>query len=257
MKIVIIGSGMMGSAMAVPALDNGHTVTLVGTPLDTEIIDGLKERNYHKTLKRELKGDISCISFELADRIHTEVAFCGKDKDILNGLRAALKTEYYHISVTDDIAGIETAVALKNAYAMAVSLAIGAYTKNDPSLPEKYNAQAGLFYEAAREMRAIIKLSGGQDNALMFGVGDLYVTVFGGRTRRLGVILGSGTEFTAAREMLAGVTLESVAIIELLGRYFGSKISEYPLMQHIHERIRQNTLPDIPWDEFICDYFSE
>ena len=324
MKIVIIGSGMMGSAMAVPALDNGHTVTLVGTPLDTEIIDGLKESNYHKTLKRELKGDISfkqfeeikgnipecdilicgipalksgqrvlaitkglhenadgtlspfpiwfsslrpdvsfnavggpCISFELADRIHTEVAFCGKDKDILNELRAALKTEYYHISVTDDIAGIETAVALKNAYAMAVSLAIGAYTKNDPSLPEKYNAQAGLFYEAAREMRAIIKLSGGQDNALMFGVGDLYVTVFGGRTRRLGVILGSGTEFTAAREMLAGVTLESVAIIELLGRYFGSKISEYPLMQHIHERITQNTLPDIPWDEFICDYFSE
>ena len=47
MKIVIIGSGMMGSAMAVPALDNGHTVTLVGTPLDTEIIDGLKESNYH------------------------------------------------------------------------------------------------------------------------------------------------------------------------------------------------------------------
>ena len=106
-------------------------------------------------------------------------------------------------------------------------------------------------------MRAIIKLSGGQDNALMFGVGDLYVTVFGGRTRRLGVILGSGTEFTDAREMLAGVTLESVAIIELLGRYFGSKISEYPLMQHIHERITQNTLPEIPWDSFTCDYFEK
>ena len=231
MKIVIIGSGMMGSAMAVPALDNGHTVTLVGTPLDTEIIDGLKQSNYHKTLKRELKGDISfkqfeeikgnipecdilicgvssfgvewfaenvipalksgqrvlaitkglhenadgtlspfpiwfsslrpdisfnavggpCISFELADRIHTEVAVCGTDKDILNELRAALKTEYYHISVTDDIAGIETAVALKNAYAMAVSLAIGAYTKNDPSLPEKYNAQAGLFSACGRK----------------------------------------------------------------------------------------------------------
>ena len=66
-----------------------------------------------------------CISFELADRIHTEVAFCGKDKDILNELRAALKTEYYHISVTDDIAGIETAVALKNAYALGVALAVG------------------------------------------------------------------------------------------------------------------------------------
>ena len=29
MKIVIIGSGMMGSAMKVPALDNGHSVVLV------------------------------------------------------------------------------------------------------------------------------------------------------------------------------------------------------------------------------------
>ncbi len=336
MKIVIIGSGMMGSAMAVPALDNGHTVVLAGTPLDTEIINGLKENNYHKTLKRELKGDISfrqfeeirgnipecdilicgvssfgvdwfaenvipylksgqrvlaitkglhensdgslspfpiwfsslrpdvsfnavggpCISFELADRIHTEVAFCGRDTRILNELRTALKTEYYHISVTDDIAGIETAVALKNAYAMAVSLAIGAYTKNDPALPEKYNAQAGLFYEAAREMHAVIKLLGGEDNALMFGVGDLYVTVFGGRTRRLGVILGSGVEFTAAKEILAGVTLESVAIIELLGRHLGNRISEYPLMQHIYERITKNSLPEIPWDNFTCDYFK-
>ena len=42
MKIVIIGSGMMGSAMAVPVLENGHSVVLVGTPLDKDIIDRLK-----------------------------------------------------------------------------------------------------------------------------------------------------------------------------------------------------------------------
>lgn len=334
MKIAIIGSGMMGSAMAVPALDNGHSVELIGTPLDREIIDGLKENNYHKTLKCELKGDISfrqfeelegnipkcdilicgvssfgvdwfaenviphlasgqkvlaitkglhenpdgtllpfplwysslrpdvsfnavggpCTSYELADRVHTEVAFCGKDKKILNELRTAFKTAYYHISVTDDIVGIETAVALKNAYAMAVSLAIGAYTKNDPQLPERYNAQAGLFYAATGEMRSIIRLFGGKDNALMFGVGDLYVTVFGGRTRRLGVILGSGTEFTTAKEMLSGITLESVAIIKLLGRYFGDQLTEYPLMAHIYERIAKNTIPEIPWDSLTCDY---
>lgn len=99
-----------------------------------------------------------CTSYELADKIHTEVAFCGKDNDILNELRDSLRTEYYHISVTDDIVGIETAVALKNACAMAVSLAIGVYTENDPSRPEKYNAQSGLFYEAAREMRSIINV---------------------------------------------------------------------------------------------------
>lgn len=37
--ITIIGSGMMGSALAFPARENGNTVRLVGTPLDREIID--------------------------------------------------------------------------------------------------------------------------------------------------------------------------------------------------------------------------
>ena len=37
-KIVVIGSGMMGSALAFPARENGNDVTLVGTPLDEEII---------------------------------------------------------------------------------------------------------------------------------------------------------------------------------------------------------------------------
>ena len=32
--VTIIGSGMMGSALAFPARENGHEVRLVGTPLD-------------------------------------------------------------------------------------------------------------------------------------------------------------------------------------------------------------------------------
>ena len=36
--ITIIGAGMMGSALAFPARENGHTVRLTGTPLDQEII---------------------------------------------------------------------------------------------------------------------------------------------------------------------------------------------------------------------------
>ena len=36
---------MMGSAMAFPATENGHTVHLVGTPLDRDIIDECKKRS--------------------------------------------------------------------------------------------------------------------------------------------------------------------------------------------------------------------
>ena len=37
--VTIIGAGMMGSALAFPARENGHEVRLVGTPLDRAIID--------------------------------------------------------------------------------------------------------------------------------------------------------------------------------------------------------------------------
>ena len=36
--ITIIGAGVMGSAMSVPASRNGHEVRITGTPLDREII---------------------------------------------------------------------------------------------------------------------------------------------------------------------------------------------------------------------------
>ena len=55
-NITIIGSGMMGSAMARPASDNGHQVRLVGSPLDDHIIAALKAGKDHPTLKRSFAG---------------------------------------------------------------------------------------------------------------------------------------------------------------------------------------------------------
>ena len=37
-NITIVGAGMMGSALAFPARENGHRVRLTGTHLDREII---------------------------------------------------------------------------------------------------------------------------------------------------------------------------------------------------------------------------
>ena len=49
-KIAIIGSGMMGSALAFPARENGHNVRVVGTHLDREIIDNCIKANRHLLL---------------------------------------------------------------------------------------------------------------------------------------------------------------------------------------------------------------
>lgn len=45
--VTIIGAGMMGSALAFPARENGHEVRLVGTHLDREIIDECRKSDKH------------------------------------------------------------------------------------------------------------------------------------------------------------------------------------------------------------------
>ena len=44
-KIIIIGAGAMGSAFALPCLDNNHDINIVGTHLENEFIDKLKNNN--------------------------------------------------------------------------------------------------------------------------------------------------------------------------------------------------------------------
>jgi glycerol-3-phosphate dehydrogenase (NAD(P)+) len=56
--VTIIGAGFMGSAMAWPLRDNGHQVNLVGTHLDTEIIQSSKQSGYHPRLMRQLPDGV-------------------------------------------------------------------------------------------------------------------------------------------------------------------------------------------------------
>ena len=46
-NITIVGAGMMGSALAFPARENGHRVRLTGTHLDREIIAESKRTGKH------------------------------------------------------------------------------------------------------------------------------------------------------------------------------------------------------------------
>ena len=61
-------------------------------------------------------------------------------------------------------------------------------------------------------MRKLLALVGGGDDNIVYGAGDLYVTVFGGRTRLIGTLLGRGMSFPEAMEELDGITLESIVI---------------------------------------------
>ena len=67
-KIVIIGAGAMGSAFALPCLDNNHDISIVGTHLENEFIDALKEKkNFHPGLNTELPQEIKIFKFNKFD----------------------------------------------------------------------------------------------------------------------------------------------------------------------------------------------
>ena len=339
-NITIIGSGVMGSAMSFPCKTNGHTVRLVGTMLDRDIISHAKTTGYHLTLKRVLPAAVEyyqleeleealvdadlvisgvssfgvewfaeeiipllpanvpvlsvtkglqsvktfdatddalnsyplyysqkfpgrdfcavggpCTAYELADLDNTHVCFCGNNMNSLLEIKELLKTHYYHISLINDTEGLEFAVAIKNAYALVVTLAVGFSLKDGDTL--HYNSQAALFGQSIKEMRALLSLFGHNDDNIVYGAGDLYVTVFGGRTRKLGTLLGQGFSFDAAMEQLSDTTLESVVITKRIGSAVLAKIETgkadkktFPLLLHIHNIVCNGIEVCIPWDSF-------
>lgn len=330
---------MMGSAIGIPAADNGNEVRLVGTPLDKEIIAELKKSGTHLTLQRQLPTsykyytfeelDIAllntdlivsgvssfgvdwfaenvlkqieniaplllvtkgmyleedgtllsypayyekmfpekefsinavggpCTSYELADHDQTEVCFCGKDPLVLMGLHQIFETSYYHVSTSTDVTGVELAVALKNAYALGVCIAVGLSETKNADGHLNYNSQAGLFGQGVREMLRLLKIYGGGEDNIVYGAADMYVTVFGGRTRKIGILLGKGMSLRDAEKTLEGVTLESLVIATRTARAVRKMIedgrageNDFPLMLYLDDIINKGQKRDIPWRSF-------
>ncbi len=345
--ITIVGAGMMGSALSWPLSDNGHTVRLVGTHLDEEIIASIQAQHYHPKLQRRMPERVTayrytelatalegadvvasgvssfgvkwfaqtvgpllrpevpviavtkgledqpdgtleifpkltrrllpeglrerislnaiggpCTSHELAARRQTGVVFCGDDLGVLGKLKSIFQTSYYHIWPSTDVVGVEVCAAMKNAYALAVGIGLGMMEKDGPDgVAEAYNPQAALFAQGCTEMRKMLAIiGGGTDNATWLpGPGDLYVTIFGGRTVKLGRLLGHGHSFVEARAMLEGVTLESVEITTRVARALPglaarglARLEDFPLILHIDAIINRGAPVDIPWDKFFA-----
>ena len=69
-KIVIIGAGAMGSAFALPCLDNNHDINIIGTHLENEFIDQLKKNdNLHPGLNTLIPQEIKVFKFEKFDEL--------------------------------------------------------------------------------------------------------------------------------------------------------------------------------------------
>ena len=238
---------------------NGEDGTLVSYP------------EYWETAAKKINKNISfnavggpCTSYELVAHDHTEVAFCGRNESDLLFLKGLLETEYYHVSVTKDVRGLEAAVALKNGYALGIALTVGVNQREfGTDSPLHYNSQAAVFYQSVKEMKKLLARFDAEENSFFFGAGDLYVTVYGGRTRLVGILLGRGLDIDEAQRELAGVTLESLVVarrvakaVRILSENGAINKNDFPLLMHIDEILTEKKSVKIPWKDFSYNDFN-
>ena len=74
-KIVILGAGVMGSAMSLPASAKGHSVDLVGTFLDTDSVRSVQGNGLHPRLGITLPETVAAYEWtDFGNRLDDETA---------------------------------------------------------------------------------------------------------------------------------------------------------------------------------------
>jgi glycerol-3-phosphate dehydrogenase (NAD(P)+) len=203
-----------------------------------------------------------CIAGELAGRRQTCVVFGARDRAVVDRLAPLFRTAYYHVWTTADLVGLEISAALKNAFALSVGLVSGlleAAGGVDAADAHMHNTAAAVFAQGCTEIERVLRLAGATREFAsgLPGPGDMYVTSMGGRTVRLGRLLGAGHAFDEARRKLAGETLESVEIVRGMSRAIPRWQTEgrlgpreLPLLRMLAEVIVQGKPVHLPFEDF-------
>ncbi len=347
-NIVILGAGVMGSAFSTPLAENGHSVHLVGTHLDGDIIEEIHETRIHPRLRSRLNDSVRPLTYdrlgealegadlvvlgvnslgidwaaqmlgpllpanfpllfltkglsgdgdalqtlphrlrtglpdarrrdvrlnavggpsiagELSEHRHTCVVVTGSDATLIERLAGYLRTPYYHVWTSTDLIGVETSVAMKNVYALAVGLVGGMLEKDGiaPNDAVMFNVAAGLFAQGLWEIAYMVDIMGGDRRSVysLPGAGDLYVTSMGGRNARMGRYLALGTPFSEAkRTYMPDDTIEGAQLSQAIGPTVEAMIAAgkldgdaIPLLRTMIDIVCHDAPVDIPWDNFFA-----
>jgi len=201
----------------------------------------LRENGIKKTNISAAGGP--CLAKGLAKKVHTSVVFANTNISVVNEIKKLVSTDYYHISTTDDVIGVEVCAAVKNIFSMGIGSS------------KDLNAAAGLIQQSIDEMVIFTeKLKGKKKTVIgLAGIADLYVSVDGGRNSKMGKYLGQGLTFQEAKKTkMPNVTVEGAELIFEIGSKVKKDFDEtkLPLMITIINTILNDKKLDINWDKF-------
>ena len=204
----------------------------------------------HRILKTKGVKDINisaaggpCLARALAKRTHTSVVFANSDIKVVNQIKKLVSTDYYHISTSTDVIGVEICAAIKNIFAMAIGSS------------KELNTAAGLIQQSINEMIIFTeKLKGKKETVIgLAGIGDLYVSVKGGRNSQMGEYLGQGMKFSEAKKTkMADITVEGSDLALEIGSKVKSDFDNktLPLMIGLIDTILEEKPLKIDWNNF-------
>tara|TARA_B100000029_G_scaffold394668_1_gene392209 strand:- start:847 stop:1881 length:1035 start_codon:yes stop_codon:yes gene_type:complete len=195
-----------------------------------------------------------CLAPGLANRVHSGVVIANKNLDTAKSLSKMLSTDYYHISASSDINGVEVCAAIKNIFSMVIGAASGLNkTKSKNNL--YLNTSAALVKQSVYEMEVFAEFLKGKKETVkgLAGLGDLYVSAAGGRNSKMGAFIGEGIVFSEAKKnKMPNITVEGAELIFEIGKKvkedFNNK--KLPLMISMIDAILEDKKLDIKWENF-------
>ncbi len=184
-----------------------------------------------------------CLAKGLANRNHTYVVFANNKIEIARQIKKIVSTDYYHVSTTDDVIGVEVCAAIKNIFSMAIGSA------------KNLNTAAGLIQQSIKEMIIFTeKLKGKKETVIgLAGVADLYVSADGGRNSKMGEYLGDGMTFKEAKKnKMPNDTVEGADLAIEIGSKVRNdfNIDTLPLMISVINSICDEKKLKIDWNSF-------
>ena len=202
-----------------------------------------KKKNKIFTISQQLenslkKNNISvlkgpCLAKELARKKQTSVIIASKTTIMAKKIGKMISTKYYLTEFSKDILGIEICSAIKNIYSMIIGAG------------QNLNASSYLFQKSLIEMRYLVKYFKGKEETILSlaGVGDLFVSVSGGRNSKMGKYLGQGYKFKIAKKkFMLNDTVEGEQLAKEIAPFILKKINrkKIPLMISLLKAIMSN-----------------
>tara|TARA_B100000965_G_scaffold353054_1_gene328674 strand:- start:4838 stop:5800 length:963 start_codon:yes stop_codon:yes gene_type:complete len=196
----------------------------------------------NKIIKR---GNISvlkgpCLATELANRVKTSAVIASKNIKTAKSIGKLISTNYYKFDYSKDVKGVEICSAIKNLYSMIIGSGEG------------LNTSSVLFRNSISEMIYLTKFFKGKEETVfgLAGLGDLYVSVTGGRNSKMGKYLGKGFTYKSAKKkFMPKDTIEGAQLAFNIAPYMLKKINnkKIPLMASLLKAISKNKKLTINW----------